>query len=187
MGGRSGQGVGNSGGSPSSEISNAVATYQSTQFDAINNELRFDRPDRFKSIISNIDKAATDNTKDKLYRGVGADFTRDIANKYGVKDTSNLSELKSKLIGKTITDKGYQSTTRDLKTAGDFARDMGKGQTTVIQILGNKKGVEVSKHVNNFRARKEREFILKRNTRLKITNVGISKTGKLILYTEISR
>ena len=38
------------------------------------------------------------------------------------------------------------STTRDLKTAADFARDKGTGKTTLMQISGKKKGVEVTKH-----------------------------------------
>jgi len=188
MGGRSGQSIGGSGGgggSSSVEISAAVANYQSTNFDAINNELRYDKPDKYKDIISGMDKASIDVTSDKVYRGLGSDFTKEIANKYGVKDVNDINELKSKLIGKTIKDKGYMSTTRDLKTAGDFARDKGTGKTTVMQISGKKKGIEVDKHVKNYRARQEKEFIIKRGTKVKITDVSISKTGKLILYTKI--
>lgn len=188
MGGRSGQSEGGSGGgagSSSAEISAAVANYQSTNFDGINNELRYDKPDKYKDVISGMDKASTDVTSDKVYRGLGSDFTKEIANKHGVKDVSDINELKSKLIGKTITDKGYMSTTRDLKTAGDFARDKGTGKTTVMQISGKKKGIEVDKHVKNYRSRQENEFIIKRGTKVKITDVSISKTGKLVLYTEI--
>lgn len=189
MGGRSGQSEGSSGSigndQSSAEISAAIANYQSTNFDAINNELRYDKPDKYKDVIEKIDKASTDKTSDNLYRGLDSDFTKTLANKHGIKDVNDINELKSKLIGKTITDKGYMSTTRDLKTAGDFARDKGTGKTTVMQISGKKKGVEVTKHVTNYRAKQEKEFIIKRGSKVKITNVSISKSGKLILYTEI--
>ncbi len=187
MGGRSGQSTGGAGigSDSSSENSAAVANYQSTNFDAINNELRYDKPDKYKDVIKKMDTVSTDKTTDKLYRGLSSDFTKELAQKHGVKDLNNLSDLKSKLIGKIIEDKGYMSTTRDLKTAGDFARDKGTGKTTVMQIAGKKKGIEVTKHVHNYRAKKEKEFIIKRGSKLKITDVSISKTGKLILYTSI--
>ena len=187
MGGRSGQSAGNlsSEGITASEISQAVASYQSTNFDAINNELRFDKPDKYKQVIAAMDKASTDKTNNILYRGLGSDFTKELANKYGVKDLNNLEELKSKLIGKTIKDKGFISTTRDLKTAGDFARDKGTGKTTLMQISGKKQGIEVEKYVKNYRARQEKEFIIKRGTKVKITDVSISRSGKIILYTEV--
>lgn len=186
MGGRSGQSVGGKGGgSSASDISAAVANYQSTNFEAINNELRYDKPDRFKDVISKMDEASTDVTSDTLYRGFGSDYTKSLAQKYGVKDVNNLSEVKSKLIGKTITDKGFISTTRNLSVAGDFARNKGTGKTTVMQISGRKKGIQVTKHLNNYRAKKENEFIIKRGSKMKIKNVALSKTGKLILYTEI--
>ncbi len=188
MGGRSGQSV-SSGGSQTSlgaDISASVANYQSVNFDAINNELRYDKPDEYKKVIQNMDKASVDKTNDALYRGLSADFTKTIASKYGVKNTNDIAELKSKLIGKTINEKAYTSTSRDLKVAADFARDMGKGQTTLMQINGKKTGIEVVNHVKNFKARQEKEFIIKRNTKFKITNVSISKSGKLVLYTEIA-
>lgn len=168
------------------QIAVAVATYQSTLFDAINNELRYDKPDKYKEIIKNLDKASTDVTNDVLYRGFNSDFTKEILNKHGIKDLSNLAILKSKLIGQSLTDKGFMSTTRHLNVAGDFARDVGKGATTVMQIDGKKTGIEVTKYINNYRARQEHEFIIKRNTKVKITDVSVSKTGKLILYTSIN-
>lgn len=167
------------------DLSHAVAVYQSTLFDAINNELRYDKPDKYKDIIKKLDAAATDTTSDKLYRGLDSNFTKEIINKHNIKDINNIDELKNKLIGKTIHDKSFMSTTRDLSAAADFARDKGNGKTTVLQIDGNKKGIEVTNHVNNFRARKEKEFLIKRSSTLKIKDVSLSKTGKLILYTEI--
>lgn len=166
-------------------LSNAVATYQSTLFDSINNELRYDIPDRHKDIIKKLDMAAIDTTSDKLYRGLDSNFTKEIVNKYNIKDTNDIQELKTKLVGKTFRDKSFMSTTRDLSIAADFARDKGGGKTTVLQIEGKKKGIEVTKYVKNMRARKEQEFLIDRGTSLKIKDVSLSKTGKLILYTEI--
>ncbi len=168
------------------EISNAVATYQSTLFDAINNELRYDKPDKYKEIIKLLDKASVDNTTDDLFRGLDSNFTKQLSQKYGIKDFSNLSELKEKLVGKVLKDKAFMSATRSLKVAGDFARNMGTGRTTVMQIGGSKRGIEVSKHVSNLRARIEREFLIKRGSSVTIKDVGLSKTGKLILYTNIN-
>lgn len=167
------------------KLSDAVAVYQSTQFDAVNNELRYDRPDKYADIIKKLDKAATDETSDKLYRGLDSNFTKEIVNKHGIKDLNDLDELKSKLIGKTIHDKSFMSTTRELSIAGDFARDKGGDKTTVLQIDGKKTGIEVTKHVDNYRAKKEKEFLIRRGTSLKIKDVSLSKTGKLILYTDV--
>lgn len=167
-----------------SKVSSAVANYQSTNFDGINNELRYDKPDKYKDVIKKIDSASTDKTSGNLYRGLSSDYTKNLAQKYGIKNTDDVNELKQKLIGKTLKDKGYMSTTRDLKTAGDFARDKGTGQTTVMQISGEKEGVEVSKHVDNHRSRQEQEFIIKRGTEVTIKDVSISNTGKVILYAE---
>lgn len=167
------------------KLSTAVAMYQSTLFDAINNELRYDKPDWYKDVIQKLDKASTDKTSDTLYRGLDSNFTNEILRRHGIKDKNNLEEVKSKLVGKTIHDKSFMSTSRDLSVAADFARDKGSGRTTVLQIDGPKVGIEVTNHVNNYRARKEKEFLIKRNSSLTITNVSFSKTGKLILYTEI--
>ncbi len=166
-------------------LSNAVAVYQSVLFDSINNELRYDKPDKFRDTIKVLDRAATDKTNDKLYRGLDSNFTKDIIQKHGIKDVNDIHELKAKLVGKTIHDKSFMSTTRDLSVAADFARDKGGGKTTVLQIEGAKKGIEVTKHVNNLRARKEKEFLIDRGATLKIKDVSLSKTGKLIIYTEI--
>lgn len=163
----------------------AVSIYHSTLFDAINNELRYDKPDKYKEVISELDKISTDETSDTLYRGLKADFTKTIASKYKIADINNLEEIKTKLIGKRIHEKAFVSTTRDLGTAADFARDLGNGKTTVMQITGKKKGIEVSKYLNNYRASKEKEFIIKRDSDFDITNVSLSKTGKLILYVDM--
>lgn len=166
-------------------IKNAVLNYQSTNFDAINNELRYDKPDKFKDVIKNLDKASKDIDNGKVFRGLTSDYTKELVNKYKINDVNDVAELKSKLIGKVLNDKGFMSTTRDLRIAADFARDKGTGKTTVIQIEGNKTGIDVEKYISNNKAKKEKEFLIKRNTKIKIKDVSISKTGKLILYTEI--
>jgi hypothetical protein len=170
-----------------SKISSAVAAYQSTLFDAINNELRYDRPDKYKDVIDKLDKASVDKTNDKLYRGMDSNFVKEIGQKYKITDISDVNELKTKLVGQKIHDKSFMSTSRDLSVAADFARDKGNGKTAVLQIDGDKKGIEVANHVKNLRATKEKEFLIKRNSTLVIKDVSISKSGKLILYTEIEK
>lgn len=163
--------------------SSAVAVYQSTSFDAINNELRYDKPDVYATTIAELDALSTDVTTDELYRGLDSSYTKYLADKFGIKDTGDIKELEKKLTGVIIHDKGFLSTTRVLSVAADFARDKGTGRTTIMQISGTKKGIEVLKHINNYRARKEKEFIIKRGTSLFVKKVSLSKSGVLILYT----
>lgn len=162
----------------------ALEVYQSTLFESINNELRFDKPDKHKQIIGKIDSSMTEIIDENLYRGLDADFTKIIYDKYKIKPTDSISDINRKLVGKIIKDKGYSSTTRSVKVAGEFASDKGKGRTTVMQIEGKKKGVSIDKYVNNYRSRKEREVLLKRNSKFLIKRVSFSRTGKLIIYTE---
>lgn len=170
------------GSSTGGQFSNAVAEYQGTSFDAINNELRYDKPDKYKNTISELDKASTDVTDNVLYRGLDGDFTKTLVNKYKIIDSKNLSELQSKLVGRELVDKSFMSTSSDLSIAADFARDKGKGQGTILQISGKKQGINVSKYLKNRKTIKEKEFVIKRGSKMKIENVGLSKTGKLILY-----
>ena len=167
------------------EIQSAILEYQGTHFDAINNELRYGRTGKYDKIIKALDKAAKDETKDNLYRGLTANYAAELANKYHIKDLNNLDELKEKLVGKVLHDKAFMSTTRDLQSAVYFTRDTGQGKTTVLQIEGNKTGIEVGKHLSGITTRTEREFIMKRNESLIIDKVGLSKTGRLILYTRV--
>lgn len=169
----------------SAGMPNAVAVFQSTQFESINNELRYDKPDKYKDIIDELDKYSTDKTDDLLYRGLDSNYVKKIAADYGIKDTGSISELKSKLTNKIIHDNGFMSSSRLLSVAADFARDKGTGRTLVMQIEGRKTGIEVLRHVNNIRSRAEKEFVIKRRSSVFIRDVSLSKTGKIILYTQI--
>lgn len=166
------------------EFTDSLYSYQGTSFDAINNELRYDKPDKFKELVANLDTGMTDETTEVLYRGLDSNFTKELKNKYHINNIDDVEELNSKLVGKTLIDKSYMSTSKDLNIAADFARDKGSGKTTVLHISGKKKGVDVVGHINNAKAIREKEFVLKRGTRLKILKVSLSKNGVLILYTE---
>lgn len=169
--------------SESQQAINAVSAFHGTEFDAINNELRYDRPDVYADVIAELDKISNDTTDDVLFRGFDADFTKQLANKYGVTDLTDIVQLQ-KLVGKSITDKGFTSTSRMLSIAADFARDKGKGVTMVMQLSGKKKGIDVLKYLTNIRAKKEREFILKRGTSVTIKRVSLSRTKKIIIYAD---
>lgn len=161
----------------------ALQIYQGTAFDGINNELRYDVPDRFKDIIKNMDNF-TDETKEPLYRGLDHNFILTLKNEFKINDINNIDELQKKLVGKSLKDKGYASATKNLHTAAYFSRDTGKGRTTVIQIDGTKKGSDIQKRLKKRSSKNEGEFLLKRNSSLKIKRVSLSKSGKLIIYTE---
>jgi hypothetical protein len=166
-------------------IIKALMDYQSTNFENINTELRYEKPStENKKIISEIDNVATKKTTEPLYKGMDSDFVKALKSKYKIKDISDIEELKRKLINKDIKDKSFMSTSKDLNIAADFARDKGTGITAIIQINGEKTGVDLNDYLNNAKTNKEKEFLLKRNSSLKITDVKISKTGKLILFAE---
>lgn len=167
----------------SQQAINAVSAFHGTQFDAINNELRYDKPDVYADIIAELDKISNDVTNDTLYRGFDANYVKTLAAKYGIKDLDNILDLQ-KLVGKTITDKGFTSTSKLLQVAADFARDKGMGKTMVMQLSGKKKGIEVLKYLTNLRAKKEKEFILKRGSSVVIKKVSLSKTKKIIIYAD---
>lgn len=161
----------------------ALQVYQGTAFDGINNELRYDIPDRYKKIIDNMENF-TDETKETLYRGLDHNFLLTLKNEFKINDINNIDELQKKLVGKSIKDKGFSSTTRNLHTAAYFSRDTGKGKTAVMQIDGTKKGSDIQKRLKQKSTKNEGEFLLKRNSSLKIKRVTLSKTGKVIIYTE---
>lgn len=161
----------------------ALQAYQGTAFDGINNELRYDVPDRYKKLIDNMENF-TDETKDPLYRGLDHNFLLYLKNEFKISDVNNIEELQKKLVGKSLKDKGFASTTKNLHTAAYFSRDTGKGRTTVIQIDGIKKGSDIQKRLKNRATKNEGEFLLKRNSSLKIKRVSFSKTGKVIIYTD---
>ena len=162
----------------------ALQVYQGTAFDGINNELRYDEPDRYKKIIDNMENF-TDETSEPLYRGLDHNFLLHLKNEFKISDINNIDELQKKLVGKSLKDKGFASTTKNLHTAAYFSRDTGKGRTVVIQIDGNKKGSDIQKRLKKRSTKNEGEFILKRNSSLKIKKVSISKTGKVIIYTDV--
>ncbi|MGX9985853.1 ADP-ribosyltransferase [Soonwooa purpurea] len=161
----------------------AIQTYQGNAFDGINNELRYDEPDIYKNLIKDIDRIK-DVTNDTLYRGLDHNFTMTLKQLFKIKDINDLSELKLKLEGKVLKDKGFSSTSKDLNTAAYFARDTGKGKTTVMQISGVKEGVDVQRRLGKRSKKNEKEFLIKRDSSYLIEKVSISKTGKLILYTK---
>jgi hypothetical protein len=163
------------------DISASVRAYQSTLFENINNELRYDNTGRYSQIVDNLDKVATDTTSDTLYRGLASDFTSELANKFKIKNINDLEEVRAKLVGQEIHDKAFISATTDLNTAAYFMRDKGTGKPAILQIEGQKTGIKVGKHSTGFTTKNEKEFLIKRGTRLKITDVRLSKTGKLIL------
>ena len=86
------------------------------------------------------------------------------------------------LLGTIINDKAFISTATKRSTAEDFA----SGTSGVVIKLLAKKGTNMAAPDQNFNwAGEQREFILARNSRIRITRVVSSNSGKLELEAEI--
>lgn len=132
-----------------------------------------------------------------LYRGVSAEsiFGKDISTKYGLlksglvnnytdADVAQVvSELRAKTIGKTFVDKGYMSTSKVANVGEGF----GGSQPIVLRITAKKstKGIDLNKvrsiYKNNTN---EKEVLLARNTRYKITKL-YAKDGHICIDATI--
>jgi hypothetical protein len=165
----------------------SLAIYQGNAFDAINNELRYDKPDKYKGVISDLDKITLDKTSKDLYRGLSSDFTKQIFNDFKIKDRKDIVELREKLIGKSFKDKSFVSTSFDKKVALDFAKGDKTTGGTLMKIGGEKTGANVQDYLKNRKSESEKEFLIKRNTEFIITDVSFDRKGNLKLSTKIKK
>lgn len=163
---------------------NAIFEYTTSRYQQINGNLRDGKKisKNDQKIIESLDSAANKSTIPKgteLYRGTTAEAL-------GIhKDIQNMTANDVKqLIGQTIQDKAYTSTSRNKESAKNFA---GRGSKVngnvnlVITTKSNTKGIDV-KNNSNFGG-KEQEVILPRNAKLTITGAK-RKLGNLTVYAE---
>lgn len=110
---------------------------------------------------------------------------------YGLKGTSTQDNYVNNLInrtkGKTITDKGFMSTTKDYEIARDWGDFSGSSRSIVLEIKTTKstKGLDLAKKASKLNDRMgQSEVLLKRNQSYTIKSVG-AKDGNIYVSVEM--
>lgn len=163
----------------------AIFDYTTSRYQSINESLRSGgsgNTKEDKEIVKELDKAINKSELKNgatLYRGSSVESV-------GLeKHVRNLTtqDVKS-LVGKEITNKAYTSTTTSKQVSERFSGRSEKYDGTVNWVItakGRKKGLDVGKN-SNF-GDKEKEVILPRNAKLKITK-ATKRAGTLTVYAE---
>lgn len=160
------------------DMDNAVFEYTTSRYQTINKNLRNEKSLTKKDtkLVNDLDSAIDNSSIPSgtvLYRGTSPEAL-------GIKTNINKmtsADVKS-LVGTTFTDKAYMSTSKSKAAASNFS---GRGDYSgkvnfIITTKGNKKGLDVGSN-SNF-GKKEKEVILPRNTKLKITKA--SRTANIL-------
>lgn len=142
-----------------------------------------------KELISNLEKATSIKHDNKvLYRSVDAsavfgdisqseyDALRDKL-MYGF-ENKNATDLIDNAVGKTVTDNGFMSTTKDKAAALDFDGFTGSEKPIVIEFENADKalGFELEKHMPELDKQMEQsEVLLHNGTQYKIKGVGVAQ------------
>ena len=156
--------------------------------------------DNEKQYLKDLDKATSGKIKeDKLYRNVDASAI------FGDMSDMEYDDLVSRLVygdnskfiknntdkflnekGKTVTEKGFMSTTKDPKIAEDWGGFTGSSKPVVMEIKTGKntKGVDVSRYDKNVsKDQAQKEVLLGRNQSYKVDNIT-AKNGKI--YVQVT-
>ena len=154
-----------------------------------------------KQYLKELDQATNGNiTNSKLFRNVNADAVfgnmtqieyEDLKNKlvYGANDkyaNATAEKFLNNTIGKTVTEKGFMSTTKDENIAKDWGGFTGSDRPIVMEIKTNKntKGVDLSSYDKNVsKSEAQKEVLLGRNQSYKVDNIK-AKNGNI--YVEVS-
>ena len=155
----------------------AIKIYQGDAFTDINRYYRTGQKTQYKEYTDILEQIENKSfTFDMLYKGYDSLYTILLCNKYQISNPSDINELKEKLIGKVITDKAFNSTTRRLDLAMLYCNkytpvSAKKYKPILLYIEGRKVGIDIIEYLNNVKTLEECEFILKRNSKIKITDV----------------
>jgi len=161
----------------------SIFEYTTSKYEQINYALRNGKSlgSKNESIVKNLDSAIEKSklaSGTKLYRGTSPEAL-------GIdKDIKKMSAEDVKaLIGKTISDNAYTSTSTEEKSASIFAgRGEKRGNVKIVYTTkGKKKGLTVGGN-SNFGER-ENEVILPRNAKCKIVNAK-RMLNTLTVYVE---
>lgn len=145
-----------------------------------------------KELIKNLEKA-TDRTQDNkvLYRSVDAsavfgdismsdyEALRDkLVYNIDDKSTAKATDLIEAAKGKTITDKGFMSTTKDYEVAADFGDFTGSDKPIIIEFANadKVKGFDLEKHMPELNSNMEQaEVLLHNNSSYVIKDITTKK------------
>ena len=183
---------------PTQEQKNAIENYVSGDRMYVNHYLRDGEKavaemgelrKEDKELISNLEKATSIKHDNKvLYRSVDAsavfgdisqseyDALRDKL-MYGF-ENKNATDLIDNAVGKTVTDNGFMSTTKDKAAALDFDGFTGSEKPIVIEFENADKalGFELEKHMPELDKQMEQsEVLLHNGTQYKIKGVGVAQ------------
>lgn len=151
----------------------AISLYTGSWYQDVNGALRSDKSLNAydQARVNAIDSAIAKSEIKKpivVYRG----STNDLVGGY-----SSIDDIKSNLVGKTIQDKGYMSTS--------VSKDSSFGGNTYYRITiptGKGRGAYV-KSVSHFSH--ENEFLLKRGTNFLVTGVTKKKSGQPVVHLQV--
>lgn len=151
---------------------NALAWYTTSAFSSFNTSLRNDNPNhpnRMKSMDNAIAKGVLTEPI-TVYRGSSADLL-------GFKSKPSMSELKE-LVGGEFIDKAFVSSSA-VKGQGSFKWEPIQYKITVPAGKGRGQWI---KHVSDISS--ENEFLMKRNTKFRVTKVEESG-GKPLVHLQV--
>ncbi len=95
------------------------------------------------------------------------------------------AQMPKSLVGKTITDKGFLSTTQNRDIAANFSR--GKGAQLIIELPKGTKALDVAKvEDDSATANNEREILVHRNASLLITKVDVMPGNRIFITCKLT-
>ena len=213
MGGR-GASSGGGGASLKKNEQNAIEYYVSGEGMWINNYFRNDGSikeltDFESDFVKGLDSATNRTLKEQtLYRSVDAkaifgnisdddyyDLTQYMVwggdtfgdGRYGDYVRKKSQFLANRAKGRTIIDKGFVSTTTDYNVANEWRGFSGSSRPVVLEIKTNKKtkGVDVSYTDKKAYGAPQKEILLARNQKFKVTDIS-GKNGQIYVKVEMN-
>ncbi len=164
----SGGGGGGGGASLTAEEGDALDNYTRAGFGRINHGLRHDLPlsEQSQEDIKQLDSAMAKKVIEEdtvVYRGYAQKTFKD--------------KTDEQLRNAEIVDKAYVSTTKDIGVGQGFAKlrsdDVNPPVIAEIKIPSGTHGLDITKEINNWNAENEKEVLLPRNTKFKVTGAEI--------------
>lgn len=128
------------------------------------------------AVFGNITDSQYDNLVNNLVYGDNQAYT-----------LRQINGLVDNAVGKTITDKGFMSTTKDYAIAKDWGDFSGSNRSIVLEIKTSKttKGLDLAKKASNLNDRMEQsEVLLKRNQSYKVKSIS-TKDGNIYVQVEM--
>lgn len=146
----------------------AVRTYTGQSYDPINQALRSGQ--KPTGLVVDLDRAIGKST-----------LARDTIVYRGVKDPGKLGLHEGNLVGATIRDRAFTSTSLDRRVAEKYA-----GPSGAVLRIHAPAGTKAASMAKVSRYDKEREVLFPRGATIRVTGVGGVESGRRILHAELS-